>query len=142
MIKLFEHLEGLVSSKLSILKMGLEIIKLETRLAGLSIFPLLINLILLLIVLMASWSVGMVLMGYGLFLVLESFAFATCLVFLLNIVLLAILLSYLSFNLKKMSFEKTREYFSKKMDNDYDKLKKTTNCEAGNDRKKVNMQTN
>lgn len=140
-MKLFEHIEGLVSGKLSIIKMGIEIIKLETRLAGLSVFPLLINIILLLIVLMTTWLVGMGLAGYGLFVAFKSIAIATLSVFFLNIGLLAVLLSYLSFNLKNMSFEKTREYFSNKMDNDYDKLQKANNRAAASDRKKIKIPT-
>ncbi len=140
-MKLFEHIEGLVSGQLSIIKMGIEIIKLETRLAGLSVFPLLINIIFLFIVLMTIWLVGMGLMGYGLFVVFKSVAIATLSVFFLNIGLLAVLLSYLSFNLKNMSFEKTREYFSNKMDHDYDKLQKANNRAAASDRKKIKTPT-
>lgn len=141
-MNIFEHIDGLVSGKLAILRMVLDIVKLETRLAGLSVYPLLLNLSMLLIVLMTTWLVSMVLMGYGLLLAFESFVVAILSVLVLNVVLLGILLNYLSFNLKKMSFEKTREYFSEKAGNEHDKLEKTNNCEVGSDRKKIKVPTN
>ena len=127
-MNVFEHLEGFVSGKLSIIKTVVSLIQLETRLAGLSVYPLLLNLCMLFIVLMAVWLSTMLLLGY-LFLFLFDNTFAAILFILfLNVVLLVLLLKYLMFNLKKMSFEKTRAYFSNKESSEHDKLEKTINC--------------
>jgi len=140
-MKILEHIEGLVSGKVAIFKMVMEIAKLETRLAGLSVYPLLINLSMLLIVLMATWLVTMVLMGYGLLLSFGSPVVAILSVLVLNMVLLGFLLNYLSFNLKKMSFEKTREFFSHTASDEHDQLEKTANYETGSDGKKIKART-
>jgi hypothetical protein len=140
-MKIFEQIEGFVSSKLYIIKMGFELVKLEARLAGLSVYPLLLNICMLLIVLMATWFVTMLLFGYGILFKFQSIVLAIGSVLLLNIMLLGFLLKYLSFNLRKMSFEKTREYFSNKVDNDYDKLEEGNHCNTCRDGKKINVPT-
>jgi hypothetical protein len=89
------------------------------RLAGLSVYPLLVNLCGLLIVLMTVWSLGMILLGYWFFFVFGDVVWSVVLLLLINMGLLFSLLYYLLFNLKKMSFEKTRHYFSKKESPDY-----------------------
>lgn len=141
-MKIFEHIEGLVYGKLSIVKMVMEMVRLEARLAGLSVYPLLINLCMLLIVLMTTWLVAMVLMGYGVLLAFERPLVAIISVLALNVVLLGVLLNYLSFNLKKMSFEKTREFFSNTAGNEHDKLEKTADHETGRDREKIKASRN
>lgn len=138
-MKILEHIEGLVSGKLAIVKMVMQMVKLEARLAGLSVYPLLINLCMLLIVLMTTWLAATVLMGYGLLLAFERPVVAILSVLVLNIVLLGVLLNYLSFNLRKMSFEKTREFFSNTAGNEHDKLEKTANHETGSDREKIKI---
>ncbi len=141
-MKILDHIEGLVSGKMAIFKMAIKIIQLEARLAGLSVFPLLLNLCMLLIVLMTGWLVTMVVIGYGVTLVYPSFLVAILSVLVLNVVLLGILLLYLSYNLKKMSFEKTREFFSHRTSDEHDKLEKTNHNKTGLDRKKNEVSAN
>ncbi|MDI1352881.1 MAG: hypothetical protein PSV35_08995 [bacterium] len=113
-MKLLEHLEGFISGKFHVAKTLLSLIKLEARLAGLSVFPLLLNLCLLFIVLMSVWFTTMLMLGYCFMLWIESPLAALFMVLALNLILLLMLIKYLTFNLKNMSFEKTRGYFSKK----------------------------
>jgi hypothetical protein len=134
MMKFFEQLEGLVSSKLATLKTIQSIFKLEARLAGLSVYPLLLNLCMLFVVLITFWLSAMLLIGYFALLYFGSVHLAIILIVFLNLGLLLALLKYLSFNLTNMSFEKTRTYLSSKESNEDDKLKKTINrknCPTG-----------
>lgn len=138
-MKIIEELEGLVFGKIAIFKMVIELVKLETRLAGLSVFPLLINLSLLLIIAMSTWAIMMFLIGYGLFIAFANLLLASVLVFLLNLITLVMLLNYLSFNLKKMSFEKTRAFLSTKVEDDHGRFEKKDHHTVGNDRKKIKI---
>jgi len=117
-MKVIEELEGLVSSKWGVVTSLISLIKLEARLAGLSIVPLLLNLFVLFIVLTTVWLTAMVMLGYGILHLYGSGMIAISSVLLINIVALAILIKYLTFNLKKMSFEKTRHYFSSNQEPD------------------------
>jgi len=124
-MSVLEQVEGLVSAKLSVIKNLLTLVRLEARLAGLSIFPLLLNLCLLIIIISTVWLSTMVLLGVGLFSVLNNALLSISVVLLLNLGLLFGLLKYLTYNLKNLSFEKTRAYFSNKESTHYDKLEKT-----------------
>ncbi|QDP72645.1 hypothetical protein FOG18_08795 [Legionella israelensis] len=108
-MKAIDELTGLVSSKLEVFKAIFSLIKLEIRLAGLSVFPLLLNLCLLIVILLSTWISIMVLGGYALEKLFDSIFLALVSVCGLNILFFIILLRYLKFNLKKMSFEKTRQ---------------------------------
>jgi len=108
-MKVIEELEGLVSSKWGVVTSLISLIKLEARLAGLSIVPLLLNLFVLFIVLTTVWLTAMVMLGYGILHLYGSGMIAISSVLLINIVALAILIKYLTFNLKKMSFEREKE---------------------------------
>jgi len=126
-MNLLEQIEGLVSGKIEIIKTLISLIKLETRLAGLSVYPLLLNLVTMLIVLMTLWFSSMVLLGYFLMMLFASFMTAILSVLLINLLLL-ILLNYLfAANLHKMSFEKTRNYFLGKEEHKDGSLKKANN---------------
>ena len=113
-MKLLEEIEGLVSSKVRGVKTMIAIAKLETKLAGLSVFPLLLNVVLLLMIAIAIWFVSMGLLAYGLVAITSNILLAITLVLFLNLILFFVLLSYLKFNLKRMSFEKTRELMAKR----------------------------
>ncbi len=141
-MKIFEQIEGLASDCLGIVKTVISIAKLETRLAGLSVYPLLLNIGMLLIVLMTIWMSAMLGLGYFFTLTFGSAVMALIFVLLINVGFFILLLSYLKFNLKNMSFEKTREYFSKKRENENDKLKKTSHCSNCNDGKKIKISPN
>lgn len=123
-MNLFEQIEGLVSNKLATMKTILSIFKLEARLAGLSIFPLILNVCLLFIIIITLWLSTMVIIGYVALLFLGTFLPSIFLILILNLVLFIALLRYLSFNLKSMSFEKTRAFLSPAEDSQDDKPKK------------------
>lgn len=134
-MSLLEDIEGFVSGKLAIIQTVFSILKLETKLAGLSIFPLVLNLCFFLIVLSSSWITAMLLLGYGLFLALNSVFWAMVILILLHSLALLGLFKYLLFNIKNMSFEKTRAYILKR-ENGYDAATKTSdgrNQHAGKD---------
>ena len=121
----FEQLEGLVSGKLAVVKMVVDLFKLEAKIAGLSLYPLLLTLSLLLVVLMSTWLVAMLLVGYCFLLFVHRPIWAVAFVLFINLSAVILLLHYLLFNLKKMSFEKTRAYFTEKEGHLDDKYKKT-----------------
>lgn len=126
-MRVLEEIEGLVSSKLKLIKTIVSLIKLESRLAGLSIYPLILNICMLFVILITVWLSSMCLMGYLILLVSDNPLLPVFFVLLLNLMILLGLLKYLSFNLKSMSFERTRAYFSEKESADHDKLEKTSN---------------
>lgn len=114
MMNVLEHLEGYISEHLKIGKTILSLMKLEAKLAGLSIVPLILNICMLLVIFISFWFSGMVLLGYYMMVSLGSFALAISLILVVNFILFLLLIKYLSFNLKNMSFANTREFFSKK----------------------------
>ena len=141
-MKFFEQIEGLVSNKLATLKTMHSIFKLEARLAGLSVYPLLLNLCMLFVVLITLWLSVMLLIGYFILLCFGSLLLAFIFISVLNLGLLFGLLKYLSFNLRNMSFEKTRTYLSSKESSEDDKLKKTINRKNCNTGKNIAIPTN
>ena len=72
--------ESFVSAKLDVIKTMFTIMRLEARLAGLSVFPLLLNICMLLIVLMTCWLVTSLLMGYGILIAFNNFLLSLFLV--------------------------------------------------------------
>lgn len=130
-----KQLEALVAAKISVIKTAWSLMRLEAKLAGLSVFPLLLNICMLFVVLITLWLTAMFLVGYLAFWASNRFLLSISLVLLLNIGFLLGLLKYLSFNLKCMSFPKTREYFSEKSV-EHEQLEKadtSTNCADGQD---------
>jgi len=109
-MNVLEELDGIVAGKLAVLKTFIALIRLESKLAGLSVYPLLLNICLLLIVLMTVWATGTLLLGYSFFLICHNVLIAIGIVFLLNLAVVFGLFKYLSSNLRQMSFEKTRQY--------------------------------
>lgn len=129
----FLEIENLVSAKLEAVKTAVSIFQLETRLASLSVYPLLLNLCCLLIGLMGIWTSSMLAIGYILELWMHNLLLCILAVLLLNMFIVFGLLKYLSFNLKNMSFEKTRQYLANK-ESHYVEQKKTTpqrHCSVG-----------
>ena len=123
-MKVLEELSGLVSSKIEVMKTIFSIFKLEARLAGLSIFPILITMCLLLALLVIIWFSAMVLLGSLILMTWSDIFIAINSVLFLNVLLFLGLLKYLSFNLKQMSFAKTRELITKKEDQDNEQTNK------------------
>ncbi len=123
----FKQVEHFVSARLAVIKTLFTLVQLEARLAALSVFPLLVNLCLLFIVLITLWLSTFVLVGYGTFLATHNIPLSLVVPFLINLLFLLGLTKYLLFNLKSMSFEKTRLYFSQNKSIDDEPCKKKTN---------------
>ncbi|KTD60063.1 hypothetical protein [Legionella shakespearei] len=136
-MKVLEEAEGYVSDKLGVIKKLLSLMRMEAQLAGLSVYPLLLNLCALFIVFITVWLLAMILIGYGISLVLGNLLLVVFCVFLLNLACLLGLLKYLAFNLRNMSFEKTRNYFTQKENNNYDHLEKTIDRRHRSDGKEI-----
>ena len=120
-MRVLQEIEGLVSSKLELIKSIFSIIKLEARLAGLSIIHLLICVFLLFIITISTWSLILAFIGYCTYLLYPSLCLAIIIPLLLNVLLTYILVRYLISNAKTMTFEKSRKYlFTKESDpNDF-----------------------
>ncbi len=127
-MKIIEELDGYISSQINSIRAVMSLIKLEAKLAGLSVFPLLLNLCMLSVVLISFWFSLMALLGYFIFVELQSLWISLTTITLFNFILLIILFKYLTFNLKSMSFEKTRLYFNSQKSNEHEKLEKRTDC--------------
>jgi hypothetical protein len=108
-MELFQHIEGFIDSKIKVAKTFLLLIKLEAKLAGLSIFPLLLNLCMVFIILLTLWLTVMALLGMTILVFIGNSFVALFLVLVVNFVLLFFLNHYIKENLRRMSFEKTRE---------------------------------
>ncbi|STY29968.1 Uncharacterised protein [Legionella wadsworthii] len=115
-----KQLEALITAKISVIKTVCSLIRLEARLAGLSVLPLLVNVCLLFVVLLTiSFTVTSligclvyIMSGYFVVSASNRFLISIVVVLLLNVGFLIGLIKYLSFNIKNMSFQKTRNYFS------------------------------
>lgn len=132
-MKIVEELEGLVTSGLGLMQSIISIVKLETRLAGHSIFPLLLNVCMIGVIVMTLWMSTMALLGYCVVLAFDTILGALCFVLILNLTVLFGLFKYLQFNLKNMSFRKTRAYFSGKESDKHGNLKKKIDCSDSDD---------
>ena len=111
-MNIIEEIEGYISGQFNSIKMLLSLITLEAKLAGLTIVPMLINLCMFFVILITFWLTAMTLFGYFLYTMTHNYYWAFGAVTLLNLMLCAALLKYLAYNIKAMSFEKTRHYFS------------------------------
>jgi hypothetical protein len=108
-MELLQHIEGFIDSKIRVAKTFLLLIKLEAKLAGLSIFPLLLNLCMVFIILLTLWLTVMALLGMTIFAFIGNSVVALFLVLVVNLVLLFFLNHFIKENLRRMSFAKTRE---------------------------------
>ena len=130
-MRFIDELEGLVSSQIEMIKTFISMTKLEARLARLSVFPLIVNVFLLLLSLTSIWFTGMAMLGFVLMQAFDSVLITLSCILLCNGVLLGVLLSYLSFNLKNMSFSKTRAYLSGREPNESKKTGADCNNQSG-----------
>ncbi|CAM2916679.1 hypothetical protein [Legionella worsleiensis] len=112
MITWLHHLEGYLTEYFSLGKTFLKLIRYETRLAGQSIIPLVLTLCMFFVILITTWFTMAVLFGCGVYALSGSFAVSCSAVLVLNLLILFILMQYLTFNLKNMSFINTREFLS------------------------------
>ena len=126
-MKLFENIEGFASDCLSLIKTIVSIFKLEAKLARLSVFPLLLNFCMLFIIAITIWLSSLFILGYYVALAFNSIIIALAIILLINLLILISLIQYLKFNLRNLSFVKTRAYFSKKEEKPYEQLEESTN---------------
>lgn len=127
MIEIIEHIEGLVSNKLSSIKVLMSLFRLEARLTALSVYPLILSVCLIFVVLITIWLSVMFLIGYLTVIYWHVPFLAICLVLLLNLIFFVVFLKCLLYNLNNMSFKKTRAYLSPNENKKYGKFKKAIN---------------
>ncbi|MCE3046102.1 hypothetical protein [Legionella sp. 16cNR16C] len=137
MSNLFESITGLVSSKLESYKLLAKVFQLETRLAAMGVLPLIIHTVMFLIISMTLWLLVMSLVAYGLFYLLGSIALALLLVVVINLGIMYTIYRLALSNIRKMSFEKTREYFSHHPEDIHDEAETTNLPRADADRHAV-----
>lgn len=123
-MKLLNELDAYISSQFNAAKALLTLFKLEAKLAGRSIVPLLITLCLFSVISISFWLSLMIFAGYLIFLYLANVWISLALICLFNLIILVLLINYLSFNLRMMSFERTRHYFNAEESTDHEKLEK------------------
>ena len=111
-MELIDHVRRFVSGNVEIATTLFSLIKLEFQLAGLSVYPLLLNITMILVILMTLWIFGMFLIQYVLWQLIGSLTWSIVFILFVNLIVFAILLKQLSSNLQKMSFEKTRKFFA------------------------------
>lgn len=128
-MSLFDQLEGLITAKIGAITDLLTLIKLEARLAGLSIFPLILNLCLLFVILISLWLTLMLLLGTGFYLLGHNLILAISGILFINLLAVWGLWRYLNFNLRNLSFIQTRAYFSSTESTTYDRIQKTTDSQ-------------
>ena len=75
-MKLLKELDSYISSQFSSIKALLSLFKLEAKLAGLTVFPLLINLCMLFVILISFWLSIMAFFIYFIFIQLHDFLIA------------------------------------------------------------------
>ena len=100
-MRLFEEVEGLVFAKLKTIQATIKLVKLEAKLARLSIYPLLLNVVLLGLTSITIWLLCMLLIGYGATFLFQSIAAGLGLLLVINLGFLFGLFHYLKFNLRK-----------------------------------------
>lgn len=127
-MSLFEDIEGFVSGQLSTIKSLIALIALETRLAKLSIIPLLLTLGVLVVILLTLWTTSMLLTASFIFNFTQSISESIASILALNLILLFGLLKYLTFNLKNMSFVKTRSFFKQQENDENERIEKADHC--------------
>lgn len=125
-MNIIEELEGLISSKTKSMQLLLSLLKLETSLARFSIIPLVFNIIVILVIVLTTWFATMMLWGYLFYMLSTSVLLAVVSIVLLNLILLYFLLRLMKYNLKNMSFEKTRAFLSSKESYEENESKKIT----------------
>ncbi|KTC86285.1 hypothetical protein [Legionella brunensis] len=125
MINFIEHLEGLIVSKIAVARGVLTLFRLEAKLAGLNIVPLLTSLAVLIALCLSTWLTVMVLIGYLITLLIGPLL-AMITVLLLNAVALFFVGISLSSCIKQMSFEKTRALLSNQQSEGSHELAKRT----------------
>ncbi len=139
-MSVFVEVESLVVAQIEVIKTAVAILKLETRLASLSVYPLLLALCLLLVGLMGMWAATMLALGYMLAWIVPNTLLCILAMLMFNSLIVVAVLRYMLFNLKNMSFEKTRQYIANK-ENAYVQSKKTADSRHHRDATNIAVPT-
>lgn len=108
-MNLFEHIEGFFNSKVEIAKGFWILFKLESKLASLSIIPLLICSVMLIAISMSFWFSVLILIGYLITYFTGGYVILSIIsVLILNLIFFLLAVKYISMYLYRMSFARTR----------------------------------
>ncbi len=108
-MKFIEHFRGLFANKTEYAKGMYALFKLEAKLAGLNIVPLLVGIVLLLVLGITIWLTLMFLLGYLLIILTKQPATAIIIVLLVNSGLAFYIIRDIKRRLLQMSFARTRD---------------------------------
>lgn len=112
-MKFIDHLEGIVASKIEVIKGICTLFKLEAKLAGSSIIPMLVSVGAMIALIMTVWLTGMLLIGYLVTISTGGYvSIGILLVLFLNLGLFVYTLKFMGTSLRHMSFERTRASLS------------------------------
>lgn len=120
------ELSGFFSSKWDALKTLTTLIRLEAKLAALSVMPLVVCLLLLMIVATTTWLVSLLLIGYGLWWWLHNMVITLLSLLLVNLLIGLGLFKKIIAYLKQISFTHTRSCLSSTTCRHHEQTKTTT----------------
>ena len=135
-MNIIEELESLIANKIGVVQSIYKLMKLEARLSARLMSHLLLSAFLFFVVFLALWFITMGLLGYILNVLLGSLLYAIGIVWILNVVITLILIKCIITNLSRMSFKKTRDYFSNK-ESDYENLNQAIDSRNKDDRTNI-----
>ncbi|HAF88141.1 MAG: hypothetical protein CMF38_01310 [Legionellaceae bacterium] len=108
-MKFIDNIEGLVASKLTLIKAVWTLFKLETKLAGLNILPLLASIGVLIAIVFTLWFSVMIIIGMAILSLMSGHIFLSLIgIIIINVALLLLTIRFMMSCLNKMSFARTR----------------------------------
>jgi hypothetical protein len=107
-MKFLSHLEGFIFNRIRIIRDIFTLFKLEAELASLNLYPLLVNLLILLVFLFSSWSLIVVSLAYLILQLTEQIWTTIGILSLLHAILLIVAGKLLSKRVQQISFKNTR----------------------------------
>lgn len=134
-MSLIQEMKGVVMNLLGVINACLSVTTLEAKLAAYSVLPLLATVFFLFICILSSWLTIMAVVAYGLMQILHSVWLVLAGMIGLHGIALIILACCLRYNLKQMSFEKTRTYLAQL------RLAKGVSCERSENNNQTNSST-
>jgi hypothetical protein len=140
-MRMLDEIEGFVSGKLHRIKSLASLVVLEAKLAGLSLIHLISGVVLLFVILISTWSLLLVLIGYGVYLLYPSIGLAITSPLLLNIISVAVIALYLKSNAQQMTFAKSRKFLFSKEPTE-NELKEAVSARDSHSRKGIVDTTN
>ncbi len=117
MMKVFEEIAQLISTKLNIGLSFFRLVGLEARLAGLSLVPLLCSLVGLIVIGLSAWLTLVAILFFAINMLLNNIMLSLTCLFLLNLLTLAILAKAMLYNVNNMSFKNTRKLLISRNEN-------------------------